>query len=151
MFGYIFYLGGCLVAAFIVTGIWVTMKPINHRDDMRSLRMAIVLFIVTASTPYAYTEVLTRQHNDELKEATIQGFEASELHGEMLHFKVVAFEPNKARVIAVGYELEDWGGTDRPILAMTLEKLEGVWEATSYYVVYSNRLAREGTTFPPYR
>lgn len=151
MFGLTFYLGGCLIAAFMLTGIWVTFKPIDHRDDMRSLRVGCLLFLVTALAPYTYTEILTNRHGQDLEPAIKAAFEESEIKGEFLYYKVVSFKENKARAIVVGLETEDWGGTDRPIVAISLEKYEDVWEATSYYTVYSNRLNRENSTFPPYR
>ena len=151
MFGFIFYLGGCLVLAFMLAGLYVTLKPINNRDDMGAMRLGAMLFLAIAIAPYAYTEILTNLHGPTLDPAIKRAYEESELQGDMQYYKVVAINENKARAIAVGLETEAWGGTDRPIVAIKLEKAGDAWEATSYYVMYSFRLNRENSTFPPYR
>lgn len=151
MFGFIFYTGGCAIASGLLTFLWMTMKPIANRNDMNSLRNMAVLFVLLMAGPYVYTEYLTRTHGDEMLDAIHRGFDESEIDGEMVYYKVLSVRGDRARAIAVGLEKETWGGTDRPIVAVTLERTGGEWSPTSFYVVYSDRLGRENSTFPPYR
>ncbi|MCO5296877.1 MAG: hypothetical protein M9921_08470 [Fimbriimonadaceae bacterium] len=151
MFGFIFYVGGCFIASGLITFLWMTMKPIANRNDMHSLRNMSILFVLLLGGPYAYTEYLTSAHGDEMHDAILKGFEESEIDGEIVYYKVLSVSGDRARAIAVGLEQETWGGTDRPIVAVTLERTAGEWEPSSFYVVYSDRLGRENYTFPPFR
>lgn len=151
MFGFIFYVGGCLIASGLVTFLWMTMKPIANRNDMHSMRNMAVLFLLMMGGPYAVTGYLTAAHGDEMQAAILRGFDESEIDGELLYYKVLSVRGNRARAIAVGLEEETWGGTDRPIVAVTLEREAGEWQPSSFYVVYSDRLGRENYTFPPFR
>ncbi|HVL38406.1 MAG TPA: hypothetical protein VM328_03345 [Fimbriimonadaceae bacterium] len=150
MFGFFFYLGACLVAAFVLTTLWVLTRPLHAKDDVRSWRMLFILYVLCCLGPYGYVEVMTRVVGTKLKAAVEDSFAGVGIRGDLQYYKVVSYNGRKARVIAVGEERQEWGGTDRPVVAFTMVRKGEDWESDSYNVVYSDRLSRDGTTLPPY-
>lgn len=151
MFGPAFYLFGCFVITMVLIGFYMMLRPVHMRNDSSSLKAAIPLFFMCAAAPYGRVEFLTSQYGPDLEPAIMDAFDGSEIEGEFQYYRVVSMSGEKARAIAVGLETADWGGTDRPVIAISLDKVGGEWEATSYYTVYSDRLQRDSSTFPPYR
>lgn len=150
MFGFFFYLGGCFAASIVLTTLWVLTRPLHSKDELRSWRVLFGLFVICCVAPYGYVEGLTRYVGNGMKEVVEEGFEESGIRGDMRYYRVVSYNGTKARVIAVGVERQEWGGTDRPIVALTLLKEGKGWKTDSYNLVYSDRTGRDGTTLPPY-
>ena len=151
MFGLAFYLAGCFVVTLVVVGILMMLRPVHLRNDNGTLKAGIPLFLLCVAAPYGRVEYLTGQYGTEMESAIQEAFAGSEIDGELQFYRVVSVSGEHARAIAVGLETEGWGGTDRPVIAINLDKVGGSWEPTSYYTVYSDRLQRDSSTFPPYR
>jgi hypothetical protein len=150
MFGFAFYIGGCLVLAAVITLIYSMMRPIHSKGDSKSWKVLFLAFVMCITAPYGYVEVLTQAVGGPMKAAVQEGFSESGINGEMRYYRVVSYGNNSARVIAVAKETQDWGGTDRPIVAITLKKDAKGWKPDSFNVVYSDRLNKDRSTLPPY-
>jgi hypothetical protein len=150
MFGLVLYVGACLIVASFVTMVHSMMRPIHSKGESRSWRVLIFVFALCIFAPYGYVEVLTRSFGKPLKQAIDQGYADSGINGPLQYYKVVKYGGEEARVVAVGLEKQDWGGSDRPVVAMTLKKKGGGWTADSYTIVYSDRLQRDRSTLPPF-
>jgi hypothetical protein len=150
MFSLVLYVGGCLVVAAIVTLVHSMLRPIHSKGESKSWRVLFAVFVVCVSGPYCYVEVLTRSVGKPMKKAVEEGFADSGIRGDIEYYKVMSYSGDKARVIAVGLERQEWGGTDRPVIAMTLTKKGNDWEPQSFDVLFSTRLSKDRGTLPPY-
>lgn len=150
MLGIFAYLGATLVIAAVFTLVVVLFRPIKDRDEMRSWRVLLAFFLFTTGAPYVWCEVLTRIEGKQMQAAVAEVFDTLEVTEGMSYFRVLTLWKDRARVIAVGTDKEDWGGTDRAVVAISLKRTSGTWVADSYNVVQSLKRNRDGFTFPPY-
>lgn len=150
MFGFVLYIGGCLILAAAVTLVHSLFRPVHSKGDSKSWRVLLIVFVFSVLAPYGYVEVLTRSVAGPMKGAIAAGYADSGLLGPMQYYKVVSYSGDQARVVAVGEEKQDWGGADRPVVAMTLRRTNGKWTADSFNVVYSDRLQKDRSSLPPY-
>jgi hypothetical protein len=152
MLGTIFYSIGCFVVALILTTIIMMTRPIQDRGESKPWRTIIILTILVALAPYGYIEVLTKLYAIKMQKAVVQGFDSAPIDGPLKFYKIVWYTGDTAKAIAVGEEKESWGGTDRPLVAITLkhDKDSDDWKCDSYRLVYSSRQNKDGMSFPPY-
>ncbi len=152
MIGMIFYIMICAAAATVVTFFWVMTRPIRNKDEMRSWRVGIALLITSVLLPYVAIDAQTRIFGDKMKEAVQDAMDDAGIEGELLYFKVLLYQGERARVLAIGEEDTTWGGKDHPAVKMTLvkDKKKGKWSAESYNIVYSDNRNLDGIVLPPY-
>lgn len=146
----LFYLIGCAVVSGVVSTVFMLTRPIHTRDETKSWRVIGFLFVLCLAAPYGYVEVMTKLHGKELEAAIKSGYQDSGIDGPMNYYRVKTYSKDTARAIAVGTETENWGGTDRPMVAITLHKDKKGWHAESFKVVSSARKNVESMQFPPY-
>jgi len=142
-------LAAFVVAAILTCGYTLT-RPIHKKDDYKSWRVMLLLFVLCFTGPYLYLEVLTAWHGKELDHAIKEAFPEVPCTGTLMYYKVRSFSDTSATVMAVGNEKLDWGGTDHPQYKLTLENKGKGWKVTSYNVWNSERLNIETYVFPVY-
>jgi hypothetical protein len=152
MIGMIFYLMICAAASTVCTFFWVMTRPIRNKDEMRSWRVGIALLIVAVFLPYAAIEAQTRLFGSKMKEAVQETMDDAGIEGDLVYFKVLFFQGEKARILAIGEEETSWGGKDHPAVKMSLvkDKKKGTWSAESYNIIYSDNRNLDGIVLPPY-
>lgn len=150
MIGVIGYLIGCFFVAVILTIIVAMFRPIKQHDDFRSWRVTLALLLLAVAGPYGYGEVMTRMHGAPMEPAVRQLVEDAEVRGELEYFKVLTFSDAGARVIAVANERSDWGGIERPVIAINMVKEDGEWVAKEYNFVNSFKRGKDSVSLPPY-
>lgn len=150
MLGMMFYVAGCFVASAVLTFLLVVLRPIEARDEMRSWRTWLVMFVLTIAGPYIYADGLTRYVGPEIADSVDEAVWEAGVEGRLQYYRIVKFDGEKARVIAVSEEDADWGGTERPVVAMSLGKGKHGWEVESVKVVNSDSRNADGWTFPPF-
>lgn len=150
MLGMLFYLGGCFLVSAVATFLYVITRPIEARDEMRSWRTWMVMYVLTFGGPYGYAEFLTRYYGEPMKDAVLDGLDLAGIQGDLKYYRLVKFGDNKARAIVVSQEPADWGGTERPVVALNLIKGKSGWEVDTYKVVNSDSRNADGWTFPPF-
>lgn len=150
MLGLFFYAAGCVIASIVLTFIYSMFRTVGARDDYKSWRVMIIFFVLVLAAPYGYNEYLTRQIGPSLKDAVIEGLEDAEIDGTLNYYRVVRSKGDTCRIIAVVTENQDWGGTERPVVAITAKKENGQWKSESYLVVNSVSRNADSCTFPPY-
>jgi hypothetical protein len=139
----------CFVVAAILTCGYALTRPIHMRDEMKSWRVLLGLFVFCFAGPYLYNETLTRWHGPELDHTINEA--AGELpFTNLIYYKVTSYNDKAARVLAVFSERQAWGGMDHPQVALNLEKKGKNWTTTSYKVLNSERLNEETYVFPVY-
>lgn len=144
------YLIACAVAAVILTVIMAMIRPIKRMDDFLSWRVAFWMFLLTVFSPYAYIEFMTYQFGKGMSAVVLEVMQDTSDSDEVRYFKVLKYSDDTARVIAVGEEPTGWGGTERPLIAMTLHREDGVWVADEYNFVVSDKRGFDSSTLPPY-
>lgn len=150
MIGIIGYLIACFIVACILTLIWAMFRPIKNRGEMRSWRVTLVLFFVICVAPYVYAEILTRGYGKPMEPAVQRVIDDIGCDGGVKYYKIIRLMPQQARVIAVGIENASWGGTENPVVAITLSKMDDDWKVEQYNVVTSMDRNEDSMTFPPY-
>lgn len=150
MLGMIAYLIVCAVAATILTVIVAMIRPIKRMDDFLSWRVMAWMFLFTVFGPYAYIEFMTYRFGKDMSAVVLEVMQDTSDSNEVHYYKVVRYSNNSARVIAVGEEPTGWGGTERPIIAMTLYREDGEWVADEYNFVVSDKRGFDSSTLPPY-
>ena len=150
MLGMIAYLIACGVAAMILTVVLAMIRPIKRMDDFLSWRVMAWMFLLTVFAPYGYIEFLTYQFGKEMSSVVLEVMQQTSDSDEVRYYKVLKYTENTARVIAVGEEPTGWGGTERPLIAMTLRREDGEWIADEYNFVVSDKRGFDSSTLPPY-
>jgi len=150
MLGLFFYIVACFTAAVVLTFIYSMFRSVQSRDEYKSWRVMLVFFVLVLAAPYGYNEVLTRRAGNDLKEAVLEGLSDAGVDGELAYYRVVKQTGNTCRVIAVVTENQDWGGTERPVVAITAKKEGKGWKSDTYLVVNSISRNADSYTFPPY-
>lgn len=150
MLGFLGYGIAAFAVAVVLTLLYSLFRPIRKNDEVLSWRVLLVLYIMTLSGPYLYVEGMTFWHGKEFKDVVEQtAFEATR-ESEFLYFKVLTYKDDKARVIATSREVSFWGGKERSVMAINLEKVDGKWEAVEYNWVTSDQRNKDSVTLPPY-
>jgi hypothetical protein len=151
MVGIIIYLISCFAVAVVLMIIYVMLRPVKTRDELKSWRVLLVTYAFSLSAPYAYAEVMTRLVGAHMQHAINAALIDADLDSSSLeYYRVVAYNGRTARVVAVAHGKADWGGTDKPVLALTLSKQGDGWKTDSYLIISSDHLNKDGFTFPPY-
>jgi hypothetical protein len=150
MIGIIVYLLSCFAVAFFLTFCYVMMRPVHSRDELKSWRVMVVFYVLTLTGPYAYAEVMTRLVGGTMASAVNSAVDDSAVGGDLQYYKVISYNGKSARVIAVTHGKADWGGTDKPVVAMTLDKDGSNWKVDSFRIVSSWHFGEDGFTFPPF-
>lgn len=150
MFGVIFYIAGCIGVSGAIAVLWTITRSIQSRDEMRSWRTWMGLFVFSLVAPYAYFEILTRTQGPDMKAAVTKAMDDSDTDGELVYYKVYWYAKDKAKVMAVGTADLSWGGTERPTIKVSLVRKNGKWKAESFEVVQSDKLNKDGIVFPPF-
>jgi hypothetical protein len=146
----IFYVLGCSVIAGVLTTIFTFARPIQDRGETKSWRILGLCLLFTFAAPYVWVEALTHTVGKDMKAAVKDGFIQAGIEGPMSYYKVVSTQGTKARAIAIGEEKENWGGSDRVIVSVSVVKKGKRWEVDSYKVVHSANRNQDGFQFPPY-
>lgn len=150
MIGIIVYILSCFAAAVTLTFLYVMMRPVRSRDELKSWRVLLIMYIVCLGGPYAYAEVMTKLVGGPMANAVNTAIDESEVGGDLQYYKVLTYNGHSARVIAVTHGKAEWGGTDKPVIAMTLQKSGDKWKLDSYRIVSSWHTGDDAFTFPPY-
>jgi len=150
MIGIIIYLISCFVVAIALTFLYVMLRPVSTRDELKSWRVLSVFYLVCLGAPYGFAEVMTKLVGANMEHAINAALDDAGLSGDLEYYRVVMYNGHKARVVAVAHGKADWGGTDKPVLALSLNKEGEKWKIDSYRVVSSDHLNQDGFTFPPY-
>ena len=140
----------CFVVAAILCCGYVLTRPIHVRDEMKSWRVFLGLFVFCFAGPYLYNEALTQWHGKELDHA-IKDAVGELPFNDLIYYKVTSYSGSEAKVLAVFTERLAWGGTDHPQIGLTIDKSsKGTWKTTSYKILNSERLNTETYVFPVY-
>ncbi|MCC7434842.1 MAG: hypothetical protein IT363_09170 [Methanoregulaceae archaeon] len=150
MLGLFFYIAGCVIASIILTFIYSMFRSVQSRDEYKSWRVMAIFFVLVLSAPYGYNEYLTRSAGPDLKEAVLEGLSDAGVNGTLAYYRVVKRTADSCRIVAVMTEKQDWGGTERPVVAITAKKDAKGWHSDSYIVVNSISRNADSYTFPPY-
>ncbi len=150
MLGMFAYVGVCLAIAGILTVIYALTRPISARGDMRTWRVLVLFLVVVGALPYLWCEALTKIYGKRMRAPVEKVIDELKINGGLRYFRVITCSGTKARVVAVGQDNEDWGGTEQPVVAINLSKHGTEWSADSYNVVNSLARNKDSYTLPPY-
>jgi hypothetical protein len=146
----LFYGIGCFVVAVIFTVIYAMFRSIESRDEWKSWRTMIFFYCLALVAPYGWCEIMTLKYGKNMKPVIQDVMDEVGVNGDLNYYKVLYCKDGKARVIAVAVEKASWGGTDRPLVAMTLIQKGDKWDLDTYRVVRSDERNEDSFTFPPY-
>lgn len=146
----LFYGVGCFVISVVFTIIYALFRSIESRDEWKSWRTMIAFFIFALVAPYGWCEVMTMKFGKGMQPIVQDVFDEVGIDGDLDYYKVLYVKDGKARVIGVGTEKASWGGTDRPLIAMTLAQKGDKWDLDTFRVVRSDERNEDGFSFPPY-
>jgi hypothetical protein len=150
MLGLFFYAAGSFVVAMVLTFLYSMFRTVKARDEYKSWKVLAIFSFVVFAGPYGYNEYLTRRFAGDMKQAVLDGIDDAGITGQLNYFRVISAKDNTVRVIAVATEQQGWGGTERPVLAITLKKDKKGWRSDTYLVVNSISRNADSYTFPPY-
>jgi hypothetical protein len=151
MLGFLGYGIAGFAVAVVLTLLYSLFRPIKKHDEILSWRVLAVLYVITLFVPYGYIEAMTKFYGAPLKDAVAEtSFDATKEDSKLLYYKVLKCDGEKARVIAVNRERSFWGGFERSVMAINLEKSNGKWEAVEFNWVTSDQRNKDSVTLPPY-
>ncbi len=150
MLGLFFYTAMCAIGSVVLTFIYSMLRTVQSRDEYKSWRVMAIFFALTFSGPYLYNEYLTRKLGTGVKDAVADALFDAGVDGKISYYRVVSQKGDTARVVAVTTESQDWGGTERPVIAVTVKKDPKGWKSETFLVVNSVSRNADSYTFPPY-
>lgn len=150
MIGAIVYLAICLVASAVITIVIAMFRSVKSRDEWKSWQCMAIFFFLCSISPYAWTEIQTKNSSKDVKAAIIEGVAESGLEGKLAYYKVLSSKDGKAKTVAVIIEEEAGVGTQRAVVSVNLKQGKKGWEPETFKVVNSDRLNKDGFTMPPF-
>lgn len=150
MLGLFFYTAMCALASIVLTFLYSMMRSVQSRDEFKSWKVMVIFFALCFGGPYGYNEYLTRTVGADAKSAVADALYDAGIDGKISYYRVVSMKGQTARVIAVATENQDWGGTERPVVAVTIKRGPSGWKSDTYTVVNSLSRNADSYTFPPY-
>ncbi len=150
MLGFLGYGIAAFAVAVVLTLVYSLFRPIKKHDDVLSWRVLAVLYLITLFAPYAYVEVMTRMYGESMRTAIEEVSGDATRGGRLQYYKVFKCSGDKARVMACNKEVSFWGGDERSVMAINLEKTNGKWEAVEFNWVTSDQRNKDSVTLPPY-
>ena len=148
--GWIGYGVASFAVAIVLTLVYSLFRPIKKHDEILSWRVLAVLYLVTLFTPYGYILVLTHMYATPMESAVRELSGEVTKQGKFEYFRVLYCREDKARVIAVNTELSSWGGHERSVMGINMEKVDGKWEAAEFNWITSDQRNRDSVSLPPF-
>ena len=155
-----FLFSGAIVAG-IGAFIFGLFKVGPGKPEFAFWKAIVGALAITWVGPFAYVEVITRMHKTDVEPVVKDFFDGDDcpLRGTMKYFKVLYQTDQLSYVYLVGNEPQDWGGTDAPVLRLTLKKEKNAkvsskmhgWEVSKFEIIRSDRLNKDGLVWPPYQ
>ncbi len=150
MFGLVGYTMASFAVGCVLTLIVGLFRPIKQNDDWKPWKYILIFMGVVCAIPYGYTESLTAMFGKPMKDGVQQALDDAQTKGDLIYYKVVQYQGEKAKVIAVANDKNEVGYAERAIFEVDLEKGKNGWNAASYETISSFSRQRDGTTMPPY-
>jgi len=151
MLGTVAYLIICAIVAGILASLLVMFRPVKDRGETKPWISFIFCYIFVVIAPYAYIEVITKMYGTPMEDAVAKGYAAAQFNGPIKYYRIVSYDKQTARVLVVGTDVAEWGGTENPVVSVVLRKEHnGSWAADSYKVLTSGRLNQDNLVLPPY-
>jgi hypothetical protein len=159
MIEWLAYLFSGAVIAGVGAFIFALFKVGPGKPDFAFWKAIVCALTITWVGPFAYFEVITKMHKDDVYPAVKDYYESSDcpLTGTLKYIKVLHQTEKVSYVFLVGNEPQDWGGTDAPVIRVTLKKLGKStgklhgWEVTKSELLRSDRLQKDSLVWPPYQ
>lgn len=160
MIEWLAYLFSGAVIAGIGAFIFALFKVGPGKPDFAFWKAIVGALTITWAGPFAYFEVITKMHLTDVKPVVEDFFESSDcpLKGTIKYIKVLHQTEKVSYVYLVGNEPQEWGGTDAPVLKITLKKQNGKssnkfhgWEVYKFQIMRSDRLQKDNLVWPPYQ
>jgi hypothetical protein len=148
--GWIGYGVASFAVAIVLTLVYSLFRPIKKHDEILSWRVLAVLYLITLFTPYGYILVLTHMYATPMEPAVRELSGEVTKQGKFEYFRVLYCRKDKARVIAVNTELSSWGGHERSVMGINMEKVDGKWEAAEFNWITSDQRNRDSVSLPPF-
>jgi hypothetical protein len=148
--GWIGYGVASFAVAIVLTLVYSLFRPIKKHDEILSWRVLAVLYLVTLFTPYGYILVLTHLYATPMEPAVRELSAEVTKSGKFEYFRVLYCREDKARVIAVNTEMSSWGGHERSVMGINMEKVDGKWEAVEFNWITSDQRNRDSVSLPPF-
>ena len=160
MIEWLAYLFSGAVVAGVGAFIFALFKVGPGKPDFAFWKAITGALIITWVGPFAYVEVITKMHKNDVFPVVQDYFDGSDcpLKGTIKSIKVLHQTDKVSQVYLVGNEPQEWGGTDAPVIRLTLKKENGKisnkfhgWEVTKTVIVRSDRLQKDNIVWPPYQ
>jgi hypothetical protein len=160
MIEWLAYLFSGAIIAGVGAFVFALFKVGPGKPDFAFWKAIVVALTITWGGPFAYFEVITKMHKADVLPAVQDFFESSDcpLTGTLKYIKVLHQTDKVSYVYLVGNEPQDWGGTDAPVIRLTLKKTAGKeaskyhgWQVTKSELIRSDRLNKDDIVWPPYQ
>ncbi|MEZ0325547.1 MAG: hypothetical protein ACAH95_06555 [Fimbriimonas sp.] len=151
MLGKLIYLVISVFAGFILSFFWLTFRSTKKRGDHAPYWTISICLLLTTIGPFIFVEALTKVFGKDMEAAIKRAYMEGPIDGKLQYYKIRWYTGSSASALAVGEERANWGGTDRPIMSINLEKKNGKWDFSSYKLLYSNSKNKDSLVMPPYQ
>jgi hypothetical protein len=160
MIEWLAYLFSGAVIAGVGAFVFALFKVGPGKPEFAFWKAIAGALVITWVGPFAYFEVITKLHKADVEPVVLDYFDSSDcpLKGTVKYIKVLHQTDKVSYVYLVGNEPQDWGGTDNPVVRLTLTKKNGKstgkfhgWEVTKADLLRSDRLQKDNLVWPPYQ
>src|SRR5688572_13760554 len=140
MLGLLIYLVVTVALGLLLGFLMVVFRSTKVRGEGSPFPIIAAMLLLAVLGPFVYVEGLSRIYGSQMDGAVKRAFEESPLNGKIQYYRLTSYGSDKARALVVVEERASWGGTDRPVMSVALEKKGAGWKPSSYKVIYSDRL-----------
>lgn len=152
MIDWLAYVFGTLVIGGGLAVLVAMFKIGPGKPEFSFGKALAISLVLVGGTPFLFIEGLSRTKLPQLNHAIATWYDSSNsLTGKIVSKKVLWASGDKATILVIGEEPEDWGGMDRPAIQLLAERKNGSWSVTRERVMRSIRLDKDEFMFPPYQ
>lgn len=138
-------LGGLLLGL-----AWLAFYGGASNADRPTGAILVRFLILGMVGPYVWTEGLTKIVGAPLNPLISQAWVAAKAPGELQYYRVITYTGERARVYAVGRDVDESGFSDQPVLSVILQREGQEWKVVDTDLLSSTRQAKYALVIPPY-
>lgn len=150
MFGLILYAGIAFVIALVSNWISSLFTKAGKIGDTPAAGRILVLWLVVMAMPYGWVEFNSVRHKSEFADVLEVAEKKKQITGDFIYCKVQSIWGDRAKLLVVTEEKEDWGGTYRDMYQLICTRDNGAWDLNEVRPINTSKGDSAGFVFPPY-
>lgn len=150
VFGLILYAGVAFVISLVANWVSSLFTKTGKIGDSPAAGRIAILWLVVMSLPYGWVEFNSARHKSEFTDVIEYAEKKKQIEGEFMYAKVQHLWGDRAKLLVVTEEREEWGGTYRDMYQFICVRDKDGWELETVKPINTAKGDSAGFVFPPY-